>query len=403
MGEARHRAELQAERRSLDRLLQALADLGQHVDIVVRPSTPEVPAGIRVAARHAPRDLQSCFRTLLRFRMRPRFESRQLSCGVMLAFVVLLGGGLARAQSTQNPEQVVHAHATAWGEGDLSRLLALFADDARGFDRSSDPHILTGRLSDTIGSKDRLASYYKAASAKPPLSQESVVESATVGELVIASGESFTPPNGARMSFLTAYRVRAGRIHNLWHLAWTRADAPVGGESLAAIEELVAARNARDVGRVRVMFGPGARHFRYSDNPHALADTPSDTVVDDTGLNIRTVKAFAVGDLAVVQSHTSGDAGALAETVNSVSIYRVQDGRIAAAWLIGEEALAAPQVPPEPDAEKAVREYLSALNARHIDRVAAVVAPQLAMHHAPPRRTPSLAGELMRCTRARTY
>jgi predicted XRE-type DNA-binding protein len=35
---------------SLERLLQALADLGQHVDIVIRPSTPEVPAGIRVAA-----------------------------------------------------------------------------------------------------------------------------------------------------------------------------------------------------------------------------------------------------------------------------------------------------------------------------------------------------------------
>ena len=35
---------------SLERLLQALADLGQHVDIVVSPSSPEVPAGIRVAA-----------------------------------------------------------------------------------------------------------------------------------------------------------------------------------------------------------------------------------------------------------------------------------------------------------------------------------------------------------------
>jgi predicted XRE-type DNA-binding protein len=35
---------------SLERLLQALADLGQHVDIVVRPSSPAVPAGISVAA-----------------------------------------------------------------------------------------------------------------------------------------------------------------------------------------------------------------------------------------------------------------------------------------------------------------------------------------------------------------
>jgi predicted XRE-type DNA-binding protein len=35
---------------SLERLLEALADLGQHVDIVVRPATPKVPAGIRVPA-----------------------------------------------------------------------------------------------------------------------------------------------------------------------------------------------------------------------------------------------------------------------------------------------------------------------------------------------------------------
>jgi predicted XRE-type DNA-binding protein len=33
---------------SLERLLQALADLGQRVDIVVKPSTPEMPAGISV-------------------------------------------------------------------------------------------------------------------------------------------------------------------------------------------------------------------------------------------------------------------------------------------------------------------------------------------------------------------
>lgn len=34
---------------SLERLLQALADLGQHVDIVVKPSGPSMPAGISVA------------------------------------------------------------------------------------------------------------------------------------------------------------------------------------------------------------------------------------------------------------------------------------------------------------------------------------------------------------------
>lgn len=35
---------------SFERLLQALADLGQHIDIIVSPSTPAVPEGIRVPA-----------------------------------------------------------------------------------------------------------------------------------------------------------------------------------------------------------------------------------------------------------------------------------------------------------------------------------------------------------------
>jgi len=35
---------------SVERLLQALADLGQHVDIVVKQATPTIPAGIRVPA-----------------------------------------------------------------------------------------------------------------------------------------------------------------------------------------------------------------------------------------------------------------------------------------------------------------------------------------------------------------
>ncbi len=35
---------------SLERLLQALTDLGQHVDIVIQPSSAAIPAGVRVAA-----------------------------------------------------------------------------------------------------------------------------------------------------------------------------------------------------------------------------------------------------------------------------------------------------------------------------------------------------------------
>jgi predicted XRE-type DNA-binding protein len=45
---------------SLERLLQALAALGQHVDIIVSPSRRGMPAGIRVDERRRSKDLEEC-------------------------------------------------------------------------------------------------------------------------------------------------------------------------------------------------------------------------------------------------------------------------------------------------------------------------------------------------------
>ncbi len=286
------------------------------------------------------------------------FSNKCTLAGTMLALVLVLmpGCGAARAQGTPTPQQVVRAHAEAWSHGDLPGLLALFSDDARSYDRPTDPHKLTGELSDTIGSKDQLAAYFKTASAKPPLAREQITEMATVGDLVIAAGESASPPDYADgMRFLTGYRVRDGRINDLWHIAWIRADAPVGPDPADVIRQLIAANNARDADRFLALFSPDAKNFRSSGDPRKLADKPSRTLVDAASrekffrdyfagapVQVEAVKLFSIGDLVVEQSHVTGFADAPEKTVNEISIYRVRDGRIVDDWVLGEETLQAP-------------------------------------------------------------
>jgi len=283
------------------------------------------------------------------------FFSRFTLAGAMLALVLMPGGGAALAETAPMPEQVVLAHAEAWSNGDLPGLLALFADDARSYDRPTDPHQLTGELSDTIGSKDQLAAYFRTVSAKPPLAREKIIEMATVGDLVIAAGESAKPPDYADgMRFLTGYRVRDGRIHDLWHIAWIPAQAPVGPDPAGVIRQLIAANNVRDADRFLASFSPDAKNFRNSDDPRKLADKPSATLVDaasrekffrnyfaGASVQVEAVKLFSVGDLVVEQSHVTGFADAPEKVINEISIYRIRDGRIVDDWLLGEETLPA--------------------------------------------------------------
>ncbi len=282
-------------------------------------------------------------------------ESRLASA--MLALALMPGsGGAAFAQAPLTPEQVVQVNAEALSNGDLPGLLAVFADDARSYNRPTDPHKLTGQLSEKIGSKDQLAAYFKAEFAKPPLAREKILATATVGDVVIAAGESAKPPGYAPgMRFLTGYRVRDGQIHDLWHIAWLPAAAPAGPDPTEVIRQLIAANNARDADHFLALFSPDAKNFRYSDDPRKLADKPSKTLVDaasrekafrkyfaGTPVQVEAVKLFSVGDLVVEQSHVTGFADAPEKIVNEISIYRIRDGRIVDDWLLGEETLGTP-------------------------------------------------------------
>ena len=259
------------------------------------------------------------------------------------------------ASATMTASQVVEAHARAWSTRDLPGLLALFDDDARSYDRSADPHMLSGKRSNSIGDKRRLEAYFRETYAVQAPSRESIASMAVVGDLVVAAGESAQAPDFAtRMRFLTAFRVRHGRIHDLWHIAWLPVEASSGAGPAEVIRQLIAARTAGDAGRFLALFSPEAKHFCPSADPRKLADRQCDGSTDATGreafmrnhpgqepLRIEVVALFSAGDLVVQQSRVTGLVGRPGEAVDQVSIYRVRDGRIVDTWLLGEEIPAA--------------------------------------------------------------
>ncbi len=308
----------------------------------------------------------------------------------LVVFVVAagLGVGAVSGQPVRPPHQVAQAFSEAWGKGDVTALLSLVADDVRGYDRSSNVDALTGQLSSSIGSRERLAAYYETASAKG-LTRETLRSWATIGELVVAFGES-APPTGATNDFLTAYRVHDGRIQDLWHLAWTSHDAPASRESAAVIEKLVAAGESRDAGAFLALFDDGARHFCHSNEKSMLAAAPCDTVADHAAFsrNIRSefaekarvvqaVNRFAAGDLAVVQTQVTGVADAPDKAMNAVTVYRVREGRIVSTWLLGEETLVTAP------AGTVVQTLMDALTARDPERAAAVFALRPLIYRVP--------------------
>jgi len=273
--------------------------------------------------------------------------------GLVLTFAWLFATGTAVAQNPRTPEQVVLADAAALSNGDLPGLLALFAEDARIYKRPTDPHQLVGALSDKMGRKDQLEAYFKPLFAKPPLPREKVIALATMGELVVALVEFADPPSYVPTTrFLTAFRVRDGQIHDLWHLAQAPATASPGEDPANVIRQLIAANNARDADRFLALFSPDAKNFRPSQDPHQLAGQPSKTLVDaasrakfyrrifaETPVQVTAVNLFSVGDLVVEHSHVTGFADAPDKVVNEISIYRVQDDRIVDDWFLGEETL----------------------------------------------------------------
>jgi hypothetical protein len=236
--------------------------------------------------------------------------------------------------------QVVQAHTKAWTSGDLPGLLDSLDEDARSYDRSRDPNKLGGALSSSIGSKTQFATYYKNAYAEQPPSRETITAMAAVGDLVIAAGESAQPPDfAARSQYLTAYRIQNGRIRDLWHLAWLTPAATGEPNAVGVIQQLHAARQAADEKTFLALFDPHARHFCPSAASRTLSELPCARSTD-AAIGTDVIALFAVGNLVVEQSRVKRYTGNAQETIDRVSIYRIRDGRIVVAWLLGEETQA---------------------------------------------------------------
>lgn len=328
----------------------------------------------------------------------PSFISKSGLAHVLLGLVPWPGGGNALAQAPLTPQQVVQANARAWSEGDLAGLLTLVADDARSYDRSADPNKLAGEMSEVIGTKKQLEIYFEEAISRGPTAREQVGAMATVGDLVIAAGESAQPPDFAtRMQFLTGYRIRDSQIRDLWHIAWRAADAPVTLDPAQAVRQLIDAHNARDARRIRALLDPEAQHFRHSRDPRALAEEPvrprtashpyfaSAPFAAAPG-RIEAIELFSVGDLVVEQSHVTGLPNGPYAAVNTVSVYRIRDGRIVNTWLLGEETLPANDAGAATaagDVEAVVLKDFEALSAGDVEGLAAVFAPQFTMYRLP--------------------
>ena len=127
---------------------------------------------------------------------------------------------LPSAAAAQRPldgtasESVVRALIDAGNRSDVETWLSLFHPNARHFLKSRTEHALADRPSATVVDSASRRDYYREAFARPQKTRGELVELVSLGELVMARG-IFHRPDG-RLHTLTVYRVRDGKILDLW-------------------------------------------------------------------------------------------------------------------------------------------------------------------------------------------
>jgi hypothetical protein len=271
---------------------------------------------------------------------------RRLLLAVGLGWVALSAS--AGTAPSNSAETIVLEHIQAIGDADLDALLGGLSREVQVYSEPSAPHSLVGPLSGRAGSYEQMRSYFGAAFKKPGVAQ-AVIDMISLGELVLAR-VAVQPGDGTPADHvLTAFRVRAGAIDRIWHIAEVDdAEPGSGAEAQALTHRLQVAGNRGDAEGFVALFHDDARHFHPRRDPSLLGGAPSLKVFDRTSRMQAYREMFADGPTAQVRI---ADSLALGEWVvdieeftfadgrkeDHLSMHRVRDGLIVDTWHLADE------------------------------------------------------------------
>jgi hypothetical protein len=269
---------------------------------------------------------------------------------ILVLLILLLTAPQAPAIETaaKNAEQaVVLRDSAALNNADLDALMAVLAPSIRIHKHPTEPHSLVGSLSEKIGTHEQVRQYFSTAFKQGPQGRHEVLEMVSLGDLVLAHVEFQLPNESILNQQLTAFRVRNGQIHAIWHIARVENAVPDSGAAAqAVIRRFNQAADRNDVDAFLALFAPEARNFHFRNAPDALGGGPSKSLTDATSrervfrkmfaersARIEVLGGFAVGEWVVSHDRATQKDGTVSE---GLSLYRVQDGRIVDDWYLAE-------------------------------------------------------------------
>jgi len=261
------------------------------------------------------------------------------------AALALLSAPSLRGATLETPERVVLADVAALSAGDLEAFLALYDPEAKIFGLPKDPHALVGSVIESMLGPERLRSAFAKSLAKPPFAKLEIEGSVALGELVAARVKITDPPPTGRVEYVLAvYRVRDGRIRDLWHVAREAADAPprVGATPERVLRDLMDAGNSLDLEGWLGLFSADAKQWKRAVDTDQLANVLQTKASDQASRRAAYTRAFAAtphGRAVIEDTVTVGDYIASRGSFNfpdlinhTLTIYRVHAGLLQDIW-----------------------------------------------------------------------